>query len=412
MSSSGMSKMKSNLALYGYAASSYFSDNLLANFLFPYAVVLNVSFDQMGVIRSVRNLFQNILQIGWGEISERFSKRILIAISYLSSGCLIAAFLLFHNPLQFLVLVILQSIIWSAATPAWNSLLADYTSIRTRGKILGKIGAVSRLSGVIATLMVALITSSQPEGLTASSFTLPFMLSAAAAIMGAILILFVNEIKVKGSSYSSGILSPLLNRDFRFFLTVSGLHWFTMALAWPLFPYVTVNVVHAAIWQIAVISAVSDLITSIFQPKMGSAMDRFGRKPFLFISRFSLFLFPLLYAFATNWLQLLTINALLAISTSALTISLSAYIMDSAPSGLRANYVASTNMVMGIATFLGSLVGGVFTSYLSDLIGEKQALFIGLITSSLLRLIASLGFLFIKETLPKDRDIHDSSNLS
>jgi len=403
----GKGELKPNLALYGSAASTYFSDTLLMNFLFPYAVVLGASFDQMGVIRSVRNLFQNVLQIGWGEISERFSRRILIAIGYLSSGCLIVAFLFFRDPLQFLALVILQSIVWSAATPAWSSLLADYTSLRTRGKILGKIGAVSRLSGVIATLMVALITYFQPERMTASSFILPLILSAAAAIIGATLILFVNEIKVERSIYNkSNILSPLLDRDFRFFLTVNGLYWFTMAFAWPLFPYVTVNVVHATVWQIAVISATSDFITSIFQPKLGSAIDRFGRKPLLVISRASLFLFPLLYAFATSWLHLLAINALLAISISASMISISAYIMDSAPLGLRANYAASANMIMGTAAFLGSLTGGVFTNQLSALMDERQALFIGLIASSFLRLITSLGFLFIKETLPKDDSPH------
>lgn len=398
-------ELKPNLALYGSVASAYFSDSLLMNFLFPYAVVLGASFDQMGAIRSVRNLFQNILQIGWGEISERFSRRILIAISYLFSGFLIVAFLFFRDPVQFLALVILQSIVWSAAAPAWSSLIADYTSLRTRGKILGKIGAVSRLSGVMATSIVALITYFQSEIITASSFIFPFMLSAAAAMMGATLILFVNEIKVKRSTYSkSNILSPLLDRDFRFFLTVNGLYWFAMAFAWPLFPYVTVNVVHATIWQMAVISATSDFITSIFQPKLGSAIDRFGRKPLLVISRASLFLFPLLYAFATSWLHLLAINALLAISISASTISVSAYMMDSAPLGLRANYAALTNMIMGVATFLGSLTGGIFTNQLSVLMDEKQALFIGLITSALLRLTTSLGFLFIKETLSKDEN--------
>ena len=87
-------------------------------------------------------------------------------------------------------------------------------------------------------------------------------------------------------------------------------------------------------------------------------------------------------------------------------ISISAYIMDSAPLGLRANYAASANMIMGTAAFLGSLTGGVFTNQLSALMDERQALFIGLIASSFLRLITSLGFLFIKETLPKDDSPH------
>ena len=56
--------LKPNRILYGVAAFTYFSDKLLGSFLFPYAVVTGVSFDQMGLIRSTRNLCQNVLQMG------------------------------------------------------------------------------------------------------------------------------------------------------------------------------------------------------------------------------------------------------------------------------------------------------------------------------------------------------------
>ena len=396
--------LKPNPALYGVAASTYFSDNLLLSFLFPYAVVLGASFEQMGLMRSARNLFQNVLQIGWGEISERFSRKTLIAIGYFSSGCFIIALLFSRESAQILTLIILQSILWSAAVPAWSSLLADYTRLRTRGRILGKIGAVSQFSGVIAALIVALATYTQSGEMTASSFTIPFSLSAVTAMLGAILILFVKEVRVDRTIHGRvGILSPLLDKDFQIFLTVNGFYWFTMAFSWPLFPYVTVNVVRATVWQIAVISALSGFIAGIVQPKFGSLIDKFGRKPVLVLSRVSFFLYPLLYAFATSWLHLLAVNVLLSFSMSAATVSFSAYIMDSSPLGMRANYVAASNMVLGIATFLGSITGGVFTSQISSSIGPEKALFTGLVFSAVLRLISSLSLLFIKETLPKGK---------
>ena len=394
--------LKPNLALYGAAASAYFSDILLWNFLFPYAVVLGTSFNQMGLIRSARNLFQNILQIGWSEFSERFGKRILIAIGYFSSGCLIIALLLSRDPLQLLILVVVQSILWSAAPPAWSSIIADYTSLKTRGRIIGKIGAVTRFSGVIAALIVVSVTYFQPGEMTVFSFTVPFALAATAAMLCASLIGFAKEAKVKRAIHGiSGIVSPLLDRNFLIFLFANGFYWFTMTFAWPLYPYVSVNVVHITVWQIALISASSDFLTSITQPKFGSIVDRFGRKPILIVSQAALSLYPLLYAFATHWLHLFAINVLLSIPMSASNVSFSAYIMDSAPPGLRANYAASANMIVGIAAFLGSLAGGTLTSYLSTIVGAERALFLGLILSSFLRLASALGFLFIKETLLK-----------
>ena len=163
----------------------------------------------------------------------------------------------------------------------------------------------------------------------------------------------------------------------------------------------SVNVVHITVWQIALISASSDFLTSITQPKFDSIIDRFGRKPILIVSRTALSLYPLLYAFATHWLHLFAINILLSIPISASNVSFSAYIMDSAPPGLRANYAASANMIMGIAAFLGFLAGGTLTSYLSTIVGTERALFLGLILSSSLRLASALGFFFIKEILPK-----------
>ncbi|MCD6593734.1 MFS transporter [Candidatus Bathyarchaeota archaeon] len=391
--------LKPNPILYGVAASTYFSDSLLMTFLFPYVVVLGATFDQMGMIRSARNFFQSALQIGWAEVSERLSRKMLVAIGYLSSCCFIIAFLLIKDPSEILILVVAQAIFWSAAAPAWSSLLADYTTLRTRGRVLGKIGAVSYLSRVVAALIVALATYTEGE-MTASSFFVPFALSAATALIGGALVIFVKEARVERPKIHRGsvILAPLLDKRFRIFLAVSGLHWFTMAYAWPLFPYVTVDIVHATVWQIAVISAVSGLFTSVLQPKAGSLVDKFGRKPVLAISRASFFLYPLLYTMARSWIHLLLINIILSFSMSAAMVSFSAYVMDSAPPGMRANYAAASNLIMGISTFIGSMTGGVITGYLSASLGAEQALFYGLITSAILRLFSSIGFLLIKET--------------
>jgi len=394
--------LKPNPILYAVAASTYFSDNLIGSFLFPYAVVLGASFDQMGLMRSARNLCQNFLQIGWGEISERFSKKLLVAMSYISSSCFITAFLFFRDPLTLLVLIILQSILWSANVPAWNSLLADYTKLENRGRVLGKIGSVSQFSGVTAMLIVALATYTQLGEMTASSFITPFTLSIVTAAIGGFLAFLMKESGMRVDMRSKiSFLSPLLDKTFRIFLTVNGFFWFSIAFSWPLLPYIVVSVVHASIWQIAIISAVSGSIVSLTQPKFGSVIDRVGRKPILVISRTSFFLFPLLYAFATNWLHLLAINVLLSFSMSASMVSFRAYIIDSAPIGRRGNYIAATNMIAGLATFLGSLVGGLFTSQLSVSMGVERALFTGLIFSAVLRLISSSGLLLIKETFHK-----------
>jgi MFS family permease len=394
--------LRPSLALYGTAASTFFSDSLLWSFLFPYAVVLEVSPALMGLMRSARNLCQNVFQVGWGGLSERFGKRVFVLFGYLLSGFLTVSYLFFRAPLQLLILVILQSVFWSVAVPAWNALLGDYTKKETRGRVLGKIGAVSRFSGVGATLIVALITYMTPGEMSPSSFMVPFVLAAGASIAGALLVVFTKEIKLKtGSRRKSDVFLPLQDRNFRIFLIANGLHWFTMAFAWPLFPYVTIDIVGATVWQIAIIATAGGLVTALTQPKFGSIADKIGRKPVLVVGRAAFFLFPLLYAFSTSWLHLLAIHVLLSAFISAVMVTTTTYILDSAPVARRATYTASYNLIFGTATFLGSLAGGIFADSLSALNDIHQIIFTGLIISAIMRLIASTSFLTIKETLPR-----------
>jgi len=396
--------LKPSLTLYGTAASTFFSDSLLWSFLFPYAVVLKTSFAQMGLMRSARNLCENVFQVGWGSLSERFGKRILVLIGYLFSGFLTISYLIFRAPLQFLILVILQSVVWSIAVPAWNALLGDYTKKETRGRILGRIGAVSRFSGVGATILIALFTFMAPREIGPSSFIVPFVLAAGASILGALLVVFTQEIKVKTSSWRKiDVFLPLQDRDFRIFLVANGVHWFTMAFAWPLFPYVTIDIVHATVWQIAIIATAEGLVTALAQPKLGAIADKIGRKPVLILGRASFFLFPLLYAFSTHWLHLLAVGVALSAFIAADVVTTTTYILDSAPIDRRTTYTALYNLIYGIATFLGSLAGGAFAESLSALNGVHQTVFVGLIISAIMRIVASTSFLTIKETLHEMR---------
>ncbi len=82
-------------------------------FPFPYAVVLGTSFVQMGLMRSARNLCQNVFQVGWVGLSEKLGKRVFVLIGYMLSGFLTVSYLIFQASLQLLILVILQSVFWS-----------------------------------------------------------------------------------------------------------------------------------------------------------------------------------------------------------------------------------------------------------------------------------------------------------
>ncbi|HID90983.1 TPA: MFS transporter [Candidatus Bathyarchaeota archaeon] len=218
-------------------------------------------------------------------------------------------------------------------------------------------------------------------------------------MLGSMLTLFCEERPNKKPP--GGILIAFRDEHFRRFLIVSALSGASMAFAWPLFPFVTIEIVGAAIWQIAVIGASWSLAAALGQRVFGFLADRIGRKPLLIASMTCLFLFPLLYALATNWLQLLAINVGVGFLISALSVVIPVYILDSAPEGQRGIYTASYNVVSGLTTFAGSLIGGAFGEYLLAFMDLRQMLFSALLLAAIMRLAAGLGFLTIWETLPK-----------
>jgi MFS family permease len=356
----------------------------------------------MGLITSTRNLSSNLLQILWGELSDRKGKRLFIFLGFFVNCFIIFGFLLFKDPVAYLFLGILFSIFWSMTIPAWNSLLGDYSGITTRGSIFGSINTIVQISNVMAMIIVALMTYRLKGDVQTSSFIIPFGLSAITSIACAILTIFAREKETRKESRRFQIFSGYRNKQFRRFLTASLLHNFAMSFAWPLFPYVTVTIAKAKVWQIAIIGMAGNLSSSLTQKLFGRLIDRIGRRPLIILGRMSLFTFPFAYSFAKNWIHLLIIHILIFAFTNMVWMVEPIYIIDQAPEGQRGLYLASNSAVAGIGSFIGSISGGTITQYLLNSMILEQAISTGLLISSGLRIIMAFSYLRIKETFKKD----------
>ena len=65
------------------------------------------------------------------------------------------------------------------------------------------------------------------------------------------------------------------------------------------------------------------------------------------------------YAFATSWLHILAVEAFIGIELAAWSSGQSTYMIDLAPSKLRATYLAASMTAVGVSNFLGSYVMGI-----------------------------------------------------
>jgi MFS family permease len=215
--------------------------------------------------------------------------------------------------------------------------------------------------------------------------------------VGGILVLFVNEKPPKGASLQLDLKrlfgDPRLTR----YLTLNFIYGMGMSTAWPLFPFVITNKLNMTVWQVATLSLASSGVSTIAQRRLGGFMDRVGRRPVIVMSRMMMAIAPIAYAFATQWYHITIAELFLGVGMAAWMSSESTYVIDLAPADLRATYLASSMTAFGIATFIGSNLGGyVVDNFLSSsgFTGINQ----GLLISAGLRIVFGFAYSFAYET--------------
>lgn len=158
-------------------------------------------------------------------------------------------------------------------------------------------------------------------------------------------------------------------------------------------------------YQIAIITSSFIIVMSITQVIAGKLGDKFGRKPVFIIGAFVLVFYPVsnLPSIITgNWLWQILGNAFAGIGTGSFFVSLNALTLDLAPEELMGSYSGIREMFFGIFTFIGSLVAGFIIDALDVRYGLYITTFSLCIGITILRFFASVGFLFVAESLPKE----------
>jgi MFS family permease len=314
----------------------------------------------MGWLRSLTNLFGNVIQILWGIISDKRGRYVpAILIGGILSAILWLPLLVVTTPLQLIAIVALQAFATSIVTPAWTSLIGKLTPEKRRGTTTSRINIAASFGSIAATLISGYIMT-LVGGSLSMRYMIPIILATVFGSAASLIMMRVRE-----TPHASKTSVPWLNWDvfrrnvdFQTLCKVSFVHSFFMSMAWPLFAITTVEVVKADMMQIAYISAISGVVGIVARRFVGRVTDYAGRKTLLILSRAGIFIFPTIYALSTTIYHLFLANLIVGVFGAISDIVLFAYQLDITPPEQRGASIAFYNTVNGIATFLGSLCGG------------------------------------------------------
>ena len=388
--------LKTNRILMATGFTQLFSDSLNNRFNNLLVAAAGATVHQMGFLQGAKSLSTNLFQLVFGRLADRYGKKKFIALGRFLNAGAIAALLFYQEPEPLIWLVILSSFFNSMSLPTWNSLLGDYTTETTRGQVIGLINSVSQMGSFVAMIIAIFMTLSQQGDTTPFSYRVIFILSALTSFLSGLMALSTMEKPPKDQRKKMQLNRLIEDPRLRKYLILNFFYGIAMSFAWPFFPLIITNRLNMKIWQISSLSLASALMNTLTQGRMGGFMDHIGRRPVVVFSRVFMSISPAAYALSRQWWHVAIAELFLGLGMAAWQSSESAYIIDLAPSDLRATYLASSTAAFGLASFIGSNMGGIIVdAFFHGMEGLNQGLYI----SSALRLVAGLTFLTLTESM-------------
>lgn len=369
---------------------------------------LGASASDMGWFQSSSNLSNNIMQVFWGRLSDRTGLRVpFIVLGSTILSALWIPMMFVGNAAQLIVLLAVQALVGSMATPAWTALIGDLVPSLRLGRANASVNLWSAIGSVAATLASGIIMWAI-GGSVHQIFMIPLAIAAVCGISSSLAILKVKEqkngekIKLR-QNLTSDILQIFLlaKRTPRFARCcfVVGTFELFMSLSWPLFAVTEIRVLDASMLQLALLSVGQLVVRIAFQGWAGRLADTSGRRKLMILFRFSLVTVPLAYALAPDINTLLLVSLYWGFANALGTASVTAYLLDITPEEHRGSFIALFNLVLGTVAFAGSLLGGYLSDYTISLFGLVGGLQVVYLISIIGRGVGAALHFTLEETL-------------
>ncbi|MBE3576451.1 MAG: MFS transporter [Limnochordales bacterium] len=388
------------------------SDNLVIPFQALFALYLGASTSQVGLLTALPLLVGNILQLPFASLTERWGNRkkiylyanFIARFLWLPAGAIPFFFQGRTAVNLFIGLVTLRSIFASAAVPGWTSLMADITPRRRRGRFFAWRNVVVNVAALAASVAAGWFIQRLP---VARGYQLAFLLSFLAG--GAALLAFARVPEPPLCRYQTGpavvdqdadksargiitnrrakprVVSFL--REFSWdalngFLWTSALWNFAVNLAGPLMPVYYWDTLKGSeqIWGIG--QGATFVVTILSQRYWGRLADQWGARRTLLLAGIGAALVPVPWIIARAPFDIVWAQLWSGLAWAGYNLASFNLLLEVTPEDHRTRSVGAYNLLMGIASALGPVIGAA--------LAERWGLITVFIISTVLRFLGLL----------------------
>ncbi|MCX7785095.1 MAG: MFS transporter [candidate division WOR-3 bacterium] len=347
-------------------------------FLTGFALYLKASAFHIGLLAAIPALLTSFGFVS-AFLVNRLSRRKPLTV--VTSGIgralffILAVLLLFNvtpRLSHLLVIIGVFNALLMIADNAWLSWMSDLVPKEMRGRFFGIRNTAMGLIGMAVSFSGAkLLDYFKATNQHNFGFGIIFLIASLCALVGTILLSQQPEISMvrQPTNLRAIISAPFKDTNFRKFLRFVGFWYITSSIASPFYLVFMLQNLRMQYSTVAIYSIIAGIVTFIFQPLWGKAIDRFQSKPILFINFFSIAFLPLLWIFPTaNFLLPVWIDAFLTgIFWSGVNLSVFNILFSlSDNEELKESYFAIFAAVTGISGFVSSLLGGYLANLLKD----------------------------------------------
>jgi len=350
-------------ALYANSLASSVAMGSSQPFIAVYAAQLGATPTEIGFLHATMNLTTNAAQLIWGSFSDAVGRRVpFLIIGGLLSAALWPFALMTSSPSAFVLLMAVKFAFYSMTLPTFTALIADVTEPDERTKETVRINSWSTVGAALATSLVAAVHLMGLNG-----YLVGFAVAMVAELASALVLLGFREQRVAKRWPSLSMVNEIAaNAPYFQFLLLNTLYIFFMSIAWPLFTITVTRVAKLDLAVIAALNVVSDLASmaamyAVTRAQLG--LLRFVELQAL--SRVAFTAVPLAYGLVPNVPVLVAINVMTGLINPLVNTARTVYLLAVVPVEGRATYIAVANVLQGLSSFTGSMIGGLLVEALS-----------------------------------------------